>query len=310
MSEISSNLNTSVPRKRNNSIIPLEFRNDTSDGGMERAALATVFGVREYTESKIFWNNDDELAQDFTTTTSTLQRNSSKKSYTSSSNNRCSTIMMQTSGVLQPPAPPPIHQHQQQHQQQQQQSRSLPKIPVVSEFGDIWSESHFAAEKEQRQQPIAESTKTHIQDNNINPFQLSPPTDLSDFSQTIFDLIESDENPNLILWGIDAKRQTTIPSTAPSNLDEKDYIPINHNKRKLRWSAQQLISLKLKKKTSADLTNVVPEHQTTQEEARVIEAATIEKLVEKLTISLGKSTRCLTCISLSTNYYALKTILS
>lgn len=42
-------------RKRNNSLIPPELMNDNSEGGRERAALATVFGVREYTESKIFW---------------------------------------------------------------------------------------------------------------------------------------------------------------------------------------------------------------------------------------------------------------
>ncbi|KAI9320924.1 hypothetical protein BX666DRAFT_1251635 [Dichotomocladium elegans] len=42
-------------RKRNNSLIPPELMTDKSEGGRERAALATVFGVREYTESKIFW---------------------------------------------------------------------------------------------------------------------------------------------------------------------------------------------------------------------------------------------------------------
>ncbi|KAF7725141.1 hypothetical protein EC973_000393 [Apophysomyces ossiformis] len=57
-----------VPRRRNNSLIPLEFMNDNSDGGRERAALATVFGVREYTESKAFWqraepNNNEEENQ-------------------------------------------------------------------------------------------------------------------------------------------------------------------------------------------------------------------------------------------------------
>ncbi|KAL7330158.1 Guanine nucleotide exchange factor lte1 [Mucor circinelloides] len=258
----------SAPRKRNNSIIPLEFRNDTSDGGMERAALATVFGVREYTESKIFWNTDDEPAQDITTptATSTLQRNTSKKSYTTASH-RGSTIMMQTSSVSPPIAPPPP------------QHRTLPKIPVVSEFGDIWSDTQFSATSKEDKEPV-------ITDNasKLHPFQLLPPTDLSDFPLTIFDLLESDENPNLILWGIDAKQHTTIPSTAPSTADEREYT--THNKKKSRWSAQQLIPLKLKKKTSVDLSSAVPEPPASQEAERVIEAATIEKLVEKLTISL------------------------
>ncbi|KAK4515063.1 uncharacterized protein ATC70_002673 [Mucor velutinosus] len=270
-----------VPRKRNTSIIPLEFRNDTSDGGMERAALATVFGVREYTESKIFWNTDEEPAQDITTTTptttSTLQRNTSRKSYTSTSH-RSSTIMMQTSGALlvSPSSvqasspPPPVH-------------RSLPKIPVVSEFGDIWSDTYFAAAVDSKAPTAATTLSNTVQ----HPFQLSPPSDLSDFPLTIFDLLESDENPNLILWGINAKQHSTVPSTAPSTADERDDAT-PHNKKKSRWSAQQLIPLKkLKKKASVDLSNAasVPEPPTPEAD-RVIEAATIEKLVEKLTISL------------------------
>ncbi|CAO3600489.1 unnamed protein product [Absidia cylindrospora] len=39
-----------------------------SEGGMERAALATVFGVREYTEPKVFWERQI-LANNTTTTT-------------------------------------------------------------------------------------------------------------------------------------------------------------------------------------------------------------------------------------------------
>ncbi|GAN09040.1 hypothetical protein MAM1_0239c08562 [Mucor ambiguus] len=267
-----------TPRKRNNSIIPLEFRNDTSDGGMERAALATVFGVREYTESKIFWNADEEPAQDITTTTTTtptttsiLQRNTSRKSYTTTSH-RGSTIMMQTSGVSPsslPPAPP-VH-------------CSLPKIPIVSEFGDIWSDTDFAAASDSKTPTTAATQSNTAQ----HPFQLSPPTDLSDFPLTIFDLLASDENPNLILWGINAKQHSTIPSTAPSTADERD-DSTPHNKKTLRWSAQQLISLKnLKKKASVDLSNAVavPKPPTPEADC-VIEAATIEKLVEILTISL------------------------
>lgn len=292
-----SAIETAAPRKRNNSIIPLEFRNDTSDGGMERAALATVFGVREYTESKIFWNADEEPAQDTIattttttpTTTSTLQRNTSRKSYTS---RRGSTIMMQTSGVLSvspsslkqaslPPPAPPVH-------------RSLPKIPVVSEFGDIWSDTHFAsasaASAVDSKTPTATATLPSSTANHA--FQLSPPTDLSDFPLTIFDLLESDENPNLILWGIDAKQHSTVPSTAPSTADERDDSTLHNHKKKSRWSAQQLIPLKkLKKKVSVDLSNTVavPDEPPAPllEADRVIEAATIEKLVEKLTISLG-----------------------
>jgi hypothetical protein len=44
------------PRKRNNSLIPIELMmNNSGEGGRECAALATVFGVPEYIDSKIFW---------------------------------------------------------------------------------------------------------------------------------------------------------------------------------------------------------------------------------------------------------------
>ncbi|KAG2210338.1 hypothetical protein INT47_003323 [Mucor saturninus] len=45
-----------TPRKRNNSLIPIELMmNNSGEGGRECAALATVFGVPEYIDSKIFW---------------------------------------------------------------------------------------------------------------------------------------------------------------------------------------------------------------------------------------------------------------
>ncbi|ORX51971.1 ras GEF [Hesseltinella vesiculosa] len=50
---------TAIPapkRTRNNSIIPVELLNNTTgSSSRERAALATVFGVPEYSQSKIFW---------------------------------------------------------------------------------------------------------------------------------------------------------------------------------------------------------------------------------------------------------------
>ncbi|GAA5813161.1 hypothetical protein MFLAVUS_006635 [Mucor flavus] len=44
-----------TPRKRNNSLIPIELMINSGEGGRECAALATVFGVPEYVDSKIFW---------------------------------------------------------------------------------------------------------------------------------------------------------------------------------------------------------------------------------------------------------------
>ena len=246
-------------RKRSNSLIPVEFRNDTSDGGMERAALATVFGVREYTESKIFWNTDED--EDFTalsTPTSAfrpVQRSVSKKSYTSTKSN---TMM------IQPP-------HQERSLQALPHQRSLPAIPIVSEFGDLWPKSR---EEEQEQ----------IQFKPIQPSdELIPlPADLSSYPFTLFDLVESDEDPNIILWG--TRQQTTVPVNAPSSENDKEY----RRHQRIKWASPQHLltsSLKLKKKSSSIQT------LSTQEEPafQVIEAATIEKLIEKLTISLGWS---------------------
>lgn len=248
MSEISTS--TRATRKRNNSIIPFEFRNDTSDGGMERAALATVFGVKEYTESKIFWNSEEDYYEkDDNSTINTsfkpVQRNISKRSYTSSRHVQPST------------------------------NKILPIIPAVSEFGDIWSQVN-STEKQ------VEASKVEYS----NTFQISPPADLSDYPLTLFDLIKSDENPNFILWGIVQKINNTIPPTAPKQQDDTDEDDLK--KKKSRWSAHQFISDSFKKKSPTTFyNNYLPIILSTAEESRVIEAATIEKLVEKLTISLG-----------------------
>lgn len=261
MSEITTSTSTTT-RKRNNSIIPYEFRNDTSDGGMERAALATVFGVREYTESKIFWNSEEDYYDDNSATTSTkpVQRNLSKRSYTSSSSRH-----------VQPST-----------------NKILPIIPAVSEFGDIWSQvnptttTHMNDKQQHIQETVHSANKIEY---NSNSFQISPPADLSDYPLTLFDLIKSDENPNFILWGTVQKTNNTIPPTAPKQQDETEED--DAKKKKSRWSAHQFISDSFKKKSPNFYNNSLPIMLSTAEESRVIEAATIEKLVEKLTISLG-----------------------
>lgn len=169
-------------RKRSNSIIPIEFMKDETDGGMERAALATVFGVREYTESKIFWNHD---------TTSTIEP-------TKPTETLC----------------------------------SLPSIPKVSEFGDIWQETNTNALEKQDKMP----------------------SDLSSYPTIIFDIIKSDDAP-FISWQKVLKNQQ------------------HETEKRSRWSTE----LFLKRQ----------EQVLKEEPQKEIEAATIEKLVEKLTSSLG-----------------------
>ncbi|CEP10736.1 hypothetical protein [Parasitella parasitica] len=56
--------NAPPPRKRNNSLIPIELmKNNSGEGGRECAALATVFGVPEYIDSKVFWERQHEGLQ-------------------------------------------------------------------------------------------------------------------------------------------------------------------------------------------------------------------------------------------------------
>lgn len=194
---------TETPRKRNNSLIPIEFRNDTSDGGMERAALATVFGVKEYTESKIFWSHDEPARKSYITGDTESAKNN-----------------------------------------------NLPLIPVVSAFDDFWAETSFTP-----------STPTPPPPS----FNLSPPADLSDLPLTLFDLLISDDNPNIILWSV---HQSVVAADQ------------GENKKKSRWSAT------LRKKLSTpNLQQQQPQQQI--QEHCIIEAATIEKLIEKLTITLG-----------------------
>ncbi|ORE01681.1 ras GEF [Rhizopus microsporus var. microsporus] len=179
-------------RKRANSIIPVELIKDTTDGGIERAALATVFGVKEYTESKIFWSSDSITSVSF-------------KPFES----LC----------------------------------SLPTIPKVSEFGDIWIET------DKRHSHLQHEQQCH--DRGI------PPLDLSDYPLTLFDIVKSDNSP-CIIW-----RNTSNQSHQHETVARKKHI----------WSTE-LFSRK-----QEPVVTDVPQQ-------REIEAATIEKLVEKMTVSL------------------------
>ncbi|RCH86948.1 hypothetical protein CU097_003744 [Rhizopus azygosporus] len=179
-------------RKRANSIIPVELIKDTADGGMERAALATVFGVKEYTESKIFWSSDSITSVSF-------------KPFES----LC----------------------------------SLPTIPKVSEFGDIWIET--------------DKTHSHLQHEQQCHDRGIPPLDLSDYPLILFDIVKSDNSP-CIIW-----RNTSNQSHQHETVARKKHI----------WSTE-LFSRK-----QEPVVTDVPQQ-------REIEAATIEKLIEKMTVSL------------------------
>lgn len=178
-------------RKRSNSIIPIEFIKDETNGGMERAALATVFGVKEYTESKIFWNHNDIMPE------------------------------------IRP-----------------KESLSLPLIPIVSEFGDLW--------------PNDVPKETIENENTLHPL------DLSGYPTILFDIVKPDNSPCITWQSVSIRSHETTNITTTS-------------KKRSRWSTELFSNKKQE--------NVLNEQE--KEPQRQIETATLEKLVEKLTVSLG-----------------------
>jgi hypothetical protein len=250
-----SNIATAqTDRKRTNSIIPSEFMKDTSSGGMERAALATVFGVKEYTESKIFWNAGQEQEED-ATGFKPVQRSVSKR------NSRIAMSSSSYNSLL-------------VSDKQSPQNYVLPSIPAVSEFGDIWPDAPKVRQDERH-------FSTKIQVDSNDPFQVPPPQDLSEYPTSLFDYIKEDTSC-IIIWGADPKQQT-IPSSAPEGHDTF--------KKMHRWSAQHLMTdifkIPIKLKSHSKSQSLSSVNDMTQQVTQVIEAATIEKLIEKLTISLG-----------------------
>ncbi|CAO3698877.1 unnamed protein product [Rhizopus stolonifer] len=177
-------------RKRSNSIIPIEFIKDETNGGMERAALATVFGVKEYTESKIFWNHNDTMPE------------------------------------IRP-----------------KESLSLPLIPIVSEFGDLW--------------PNDVSKETIENENTLHPL------DLSGYPTILFDIVKPDSSPCITWQNVSIRPHETTNITTTS-------------KKRSRWSTELFSNKKQE--------HVLNEQE--KEPQRQIETATLEKLVEKLTVSL------------------------
>ncbi|ORZ18607.1 hypothetical protein BCR42DRAFT_411255 [Absidia repens] len=133
---------TAIPapkRTRNNSIIPQQLLNDTGGGGRERAALATVFGVLEYSESKIFWERQPR-ANDMDTTQQELYYGHKSHATTADTRND-STITTESSFC--PPvsqsssSPIPTQSSTSPLQQHQSTFTLLPDIPTVSRFNDI-----------------------------------------------------------------------------------------------------------------------------------------------------------------------------
>ncbi|KAI9475383.1 MAG: ras guanine nucleotide exchange factor domain-containing protein [Benjaminiella poitrasii] len=242
----------STSKKWSNLITPLdESRNTVYDGSsLERAALATVFGVKEYTESKIFWNAEEEEKEDCDVT---VPPSGSKQ------------VLQNSSSI------------------QNTIQKALPLIPVVSGFDNFFSaEPVYKTKSRSQEQQLASS-------------------DLSDYPVDIFDWIESDENTNIILWSSDCNNEyysqnTIATTTQQQTVDQKniesDFRSSTLSKKKERWLTQLFVPGSLKLRLQLNLPLIFPSSslrfpvQNAQEHSRIIEAATIEKIIEKLTVTL------------------------
>ncbi|KAI7861267.1 hypothetical protein BDF14DRAFT_1746979 [Spinellus fusiger] len=259
--------------KRNTSIIPFEFLCDESQGGREQAALATVFGVREYSESKIFWGRQaqDPMAgaqQEIESESPSVNANSSLEHIpppaavypysprTKENENVQSTIMspVDSTALSQLPTSPhsstgsPIATTY--TPSSVLEKPSLPDIPCVSNFHDIFPRSSgiLESKSENTSSVKASLSKPTLQEGveTIEPWEVSPPLIFIGYPPAIFDLLQSDQDDRIIVWG--GPDPQTNPLASPNPAPDPDPPAV-----------------------------VAP---------KVIEAATVEKLVEKLTSTL------------------------
>lgn len=401
---------TAIPgprRKRNNSLIPPEFMNDNSEGGRERAALATVFGVREYTESKIFWERQVSHYYDYTgvgtgsrqdlldnedgfvsitsrsvvsTPVGHFRSESAPLSDTysqprdihhvvdSALDQVGSDTTRSTMLKLPPHQDTPVADHLSPY--------LLPEIPVVSKFSDLVLENNntssddywigperplsFASSVD-RPPTVCEYPPSITASEAYAGPDIAPPLLFIGYPPAIFDLLRSDEDERIIVWGLDpqvlsasmattaaagqasTRRSTPMPppttdmnSTVSSTATFRGFssnttsatpaTPETPKTKHSRWSNQLIpamlskSSLRRSPRPGSRMSGFLSSRHTDTPDAddtrglfkftrrnsrreklvdedtasiktvdipKVIEAATVEKLVEKLTVSLG-----------------------
>ncbi|RCH95568.1 hypothetical protein CU098_006205, partial [Rhizopus stolonifer] len=226
------------PRKRNNSLIPPEF----IKANPECAALATVFGVPEYIDSKSFWERK-KPHEEF-------------PSFVDSVLGPLATfdpVLKEPSTIF-----------------------ALPQIPTVSDF-------HKDVEGDMT------PSSTVVYDFSIG-------------SPEIFDFISSDRDQRFIIWGPDpialsSSLATCRPSTYATLYNnqhlQQDVESFSSNTTTNTTSPNQPTFFKKKKslfkRTNASLLKKAFKKKSQELQVdipQVIEAATIHKLIEKLTNTL------------------------
>ena len=227
--------------------------NTSGEAGRECAALATVFGVPEYVDSKIFWDRQQQQHQERFTKTGegnkyghacmnglSLTSRPLSSSFTMNEVEivHANELSSYVDSVLDPvavfnPSLGPVPQPT--------KSFSLPKIPTVSKFNDILaddelmipanpssviipptvsSQSHISfksdilgLDQEDSNQPMM-TDDTSLKDKNYNDvFILGPPE--------LFDFISFDDDERFIIWGPDPIALSSSMATATTSTFER-----------------------------------------------------------------------------------------
>ncbi|KAI9265003.1 hypothetical protein BDA99DRAFT_571347 [Phascolomyces articulosus] len=250
---------------RCNSVVPPNL--NATEGGRERAALATVFGVQEYTESNTFWERyQEEMAALAAAKKAKQQEELLKKkknalqadahnrrhnnTTTPSSSSSAPTPPPKKHVIARkpvpgssspataaPPLPPPL-----QIDSTSAAFKPLPDIPNVSKFNDFLIEDehgtdlmfpaspssvllHTLAPAPSDQcmtESSARSSILLIEEDPINAV-VYPPKLFIGYPPAIFDMLKSDEDERIIVWGPDPTYDETMASS-PTTLSDQESI--------------------------------------------------------------------------------------
>ncbi|ORX62439.1 ras GEF [Hesseltinella vesiculosa] len=337
---------TAIPsrKKRSHSLIPPELLNH-AEGGMERAALATVFGVREYTEPKVLWEKQlttprpdhaiDNTATDGFIAITSHATVANPLASPSTSHDGAAPLAIET--YLDSMLSQVGKQQFSTTMPNGNTKFDLPSIPIVSQLDDWWKNPSTTSAFPGRNASSSASHPRSRQDS----LETAPPLIFHEYPPAIFDLLKSDSDDRIIIWhyempatavsastghpqqhqavanaafstpniqrtgspfSLGFSSNTTAVSTstyAASHSSDKpsmkslprflSKIKHRHHQQQDASSEQQLSPLRAR--FSRRRRSAPPPANTLSPPApvlslKVIEAATVEKLVEKLTITL------------------------
>lgn len=320
--------------------------NNNSEGGIECAALATVFGVPEYIESRVFWERQQKQ-------TNPLRPNSDRYGYVSV--NSISIASRPISSSFKEEEADPLSSQRLQSKYfissyidsmldhvgsnvdplmintpsnsptpTPTKSFSLPRIPTVSKFNDFLIEDENGIDIMFPANPssiLLHSSTPMIRADSLSSSVHSgytlPAVIANTESQVVvgtpevFDLIMSDQDERFIIWGPDpillsSSMATTSferPSTYATLYNSQHRRPelkgfssnttstLTRTRSSRRWLSRETDhgSVLLKKAfgLSKKKKDIVQDMHIPDDLPKVIEAATVHKLIEKLTSTLG-----------------------